>query len=468
MRGRGGLPQQEIGAACLERMNAWLLGAGLAILAWILSLDMAAYAQSKQAAQSEVIVSVGGKKITRKELDEAVRERVPQNYEVRGNLQVPSMVLKSLVLETLADNIMTPTEIAKIPHLASRLENTRRDILVRALVDSQIKVEPPTEETVKKYIASHPHFYQDRKTYHFGELIISAKSQQTAAAVRDRLKRLIEMKQPDLESAQMVVQWLAQNHIEYGYVTAWKATDNLLPAIAPIVMGMEKKEIKVDVDDKIDGAGTAFRVVILFDVHPDAINPTFARNLTAQRLMNDERDRQTTQVIQKILAQGRVLLHDKKYSSANLPATLAPPLAQGSLSEPALKMNVIFTVALLSLLPVALYQFFRQRPLLPDGEPFGLADVVTNYLAFRIAFVAIVGSALAAMAAGILIGEFENTNLQYFVRSALAGAILGIAVALLFAKVKTLNVLIADRWAAISAVAVAQVALMFVYEGRLM
>jgi EpsD family peptidyl-prolyl cis-trans isomerase len=455
-----------------------LLVAGLTILACFVAAGVPVFGQSSpapdQGSANEVIVSVAGKKITRKDLEDAVAERLPKNYELRDALQVQSMVLKSLVLEALAENFMTSKEIAKIPHLANKLENTRRDILVRAYVDSQTKVAPPTEEAIKKYIAAHPEFYQDRKTYHFGELIIQAKSRQMAAAVRERLNALVAMKDPDLDSVQIVVQWLKQNYLEYGYSTGWKATENLPPAIAQIVRGLEKKEVKVDIDDKIELAGTAFRVVVLFGAYPDPINPAFAQNLTAQRLMSAEIDRQTTMIIQRILAKGKVLLHNKKYSSADLPATLSAPVEPERFPESNLQISVFLNSASLALLPIGLYLFFRQNPAAVDWEPettepeTTLADVVTRHVAFRIVFVCVVGAALASMAGGILMSEFEKGEPQAFIRSAAAGVVFGVAVTLVFAKIPVFRRLFVDRWAAVSTIALIQAALMFAYESELL
>lgn len=411
-----------------------------------------------QKGAGEVILSVGGVDITQKDLENAVNDRIPdRGYELNNDHGIRLMVLKNMVLQILASKFMTNEEISKDPALVRKLENARRELLLQAYLERKTKITAPTELDIEKFVSAHPDHFLGRKNYHYGELIIEAKTPATLKATRDRLKLLAELGAPSLESMQMVDQWLIQNNIRHGYLRTWRASEDLSEVIRGTLQKLEKSDRKISIDEKDGGL---FRVVALFDAHPDPIDPLFAKKLIFGKLAREARQNAATPLISDMLARGNVVLYDQSFKDLDVPKTIGAKEDIEKAPSVFSRLIVAWNSALLILVPAALWLFFREEhPEVEYGMPSPLATFSYSPL-FRIAFIMAIGALALSYAAITLLGAYTNQPRAAFVSATLLGIISALSICLLIGRIPILKDRLSSRWDAITAIAVLEVAIL--------
>lgn len=413
-------------------------------------------ANAAQALEDEIIVSVNGTPITRQELEAAVADRAVRTFQISEPHKIRTVILRDMILQEISAQLMGEREVAKNPALGRKLEFNRRSMLFDAYVQKRLSASARIPETeVDDFIVRHPEFFQDRRMYHYAELIIEGKSDLQAKSIRDRLKLLTELKQPTSDQFEAVVQWAASNGYEYGVVKDWKATEKLPSGIDKTLFALDKSENKVQIDSK----KFDFRVVVLFGSYPDAINPLFAKTSVAQRLAKDIAEKRTEAIISDMLARANVVLYDKDFNDLNLPKKLAP-FQKNEQGRPWERLFFAWNFALLILIPASLFHFFRQKT--PDyGDPtLSYFEHFSHEPIFRLGFVATVGSLMFVLAGVAILRNVDPHDAKNLVIAALGGLVGGGALVFTIAAIPGLRRAFASRWSAVFVVAAAQILLM--------
>lgn len=400
----------------------------------------------------QTIVSVDGVLITRSDLENAVNDRIKKSFEFGDDHLIRTTLLKRLITELVAEKLMTDKEIAKTPFVARALETTRRDILLKSYIDKQTVLAQPSSEDIKKYITDHPQYFQDRKMYHYSELIIDAKTEAVRHAVSDRVKLLSELKEPSPDNLQMVISWLEQNNIVYGYAKDWKTTETLPPALQKTILALSKDATKVAIETK----GMTFRVVALYGAFPDPINPLFASNAVARALLDDARTKRVDAIVDNMLAHSKIMLYDPSFKD------LKVPKFKGAVVQPSLpwarRLFISWNFALLVFAPLSLYVFFRQEP--PPQQDYEMRtvfDVISFNVLFRVAVVVLAGAVLLFPTATALAAEYANTGKETYLSLAFFGVAVGLAAAFALSKIPFFKDLLSARWLSLSVLLLIQI-----------
>lgn len=415
------------------------------------------------ASESDILVSVNGAPISRGELETAVAERAVRTFQVSDPHKVRTLILRDMILQEISAQLMSDREVAKIPAIGRKLELNRRSILFDAYVQSRLPASAQITETqVDDFIARHPEFFQDRRMYHFGELIIEAKSDVQAKSIRERLKLLTELKQPTSEQFEAVAQWAASNYYEYGVVKDWKPTEKLPAGLDATLLAIDKKESKVQIESKkLD-----FRVIVLFGSYPDPINPLFAKTSVAQRLAKEIAEKKTDAIVSDMLARSKVVLYDKSFKDLNLPKTLAPfeKDEPGKLPE---RLFFAWNFALFVLIPASLFHFFQEKDVDYNDPTVSYFDHISHQFAFRAAFVAIVGSLMFLLAGAAILRGINPHETKDLAITAVGGLVAGLALVALIVRIGWLKNFFTSRWSSISVAATAQILAMVLFGPEL-
>jgi EpsD family peptidyl-prolyl cis-trans isomerase len=423
------------------------------LLSW---LALMGAPSSSHATQGDILVSVNGVPISRQELEAASTERPIRTFKFGDQHKFKTLILRDMILQEIAKQLMTEEELAKNPALKRKIELNRRSLLFDAYIQKRLPATaaisvPETE----KFIAEHPEFFQDRRMYHFGELIIEAKSETQVRAIQARLKLLSELKEPSPEQFEAVAQWAMSNAIGYGVLKDWTPTEKLPHEFDKIILTLDKRVNKVQIDSK----NFDFRAIVLFASYPDPINPLFAKNSVAQRLAKEFAEKKTVEIVSDMLARANVVLYDKEFKDLNLPKKLAP----FQKNEPSKLTDRLFfgwNFALFILIPASLFHFFRQKT--PDYEDSTLSyfEHFSHEFIFRLGFVATVGSLMFLLAGIAILRNIDPYDTKNLAIAAVGGLVGGGALVLSIAAIPGLRRAFASRWSAIFVVAAAQMVLM--------
>jgi EpsD family peptidyl-prolyl cis-trans isomerase len=407
----------------------------------------------------QTIVSVDGVLITRSDLENAVNDRIKKSFEFGDDHLIRTTLLKRLITELVAEKLMTDKEIAKTPFVARALETTRRDILLKSYIDKQTVLPQPSGEDIKKYISDHPQYFQDRKMYHYSELIIDAKTEAVRHAVSDRVKLLSELKEPSPDNLQMVISWLEQNNIVYGYAKDWKTTETLPPALQKTILALSKDATKVAIETK----GMTFRVVALYGAFPDPINPLFASNAVARALLDEARTKRVDAIVDNMLAHSKIVLYDPSFRDLKVPkfkgAAVQPSVPWGR------RIFISWNFALLILAPLSLYVFLRGGPPeLREYETRTIFEAISYTLLFRIAVIIVSAVVLLAPTVSALAAEYEQIGKESYLSFAFSGVVFGLVAAFGLSRIKFFKNLLSSRWLGLSILVLIQTSLALTLE----
>jgi EpsD family peptidyl-prolyl cis-trans isomerase len=249
-----------------------------------------------------VLAEVGGVAITREDLENALKARIKSELLKETSPNVKAAVLKDLIVELAAKQVVTNKEIQRSPELTRKLESAHRQLLLNYFLDKNVKTQPPSSVDVDKFVNEHPEFYQDRMMYHYVDIVIDPQSDSASRAVKDRLGTLVENKELDIKNIERFIEWLSENHIPYGMSRNWLEADKLKGVLPSLLPGAAKRDIKVIVD-RID---TKIRVIGILGVYPDPVSSVFGRTGAAQILADQARSKQVAAAIEKLLAKAYV------------------------------------------------------------------------------------------------------------------------------------------------------------------
>jgi EpsD family peptidyl-prolyl cis-trans isomerase len=412
--------------------------------------------QPSVASDEDALVSVNGVPISRQELETAVTERSIRTFQTSDPHRLRTFILRDMILQEIANQLMTEQEIASNPPLKRRLELDRRSLLFDAYVQKRLPATARVSEPqIDQFIADHPEFFQDRRMYHFGEMIIEAKSDVQAKSIRERLNLIAELKHPSPEQFDAVGQWAASNYYQYGVVKDWRPTEKLTEGLDKILLALDKSDSKVQVETK----NKVFRLVVLFAAYPDAINPLFAKTSVAQRLAREIAQKHTDAIVSEMLARSNVVLYDKDFRDLNLPKKLAP-FQKNQPSKLTERLFFAWNFALFLLIPAALYNFFRHKYPNYEDPRLSYFDHLSYQLPFRAGFVVIVGSLMLFFAGVAVLRMIDPYDSKRLAIAAVSGLGLGLALVASAARIPWLANMFTSRWSAILVVAAAEISLM--------
>jgi EpsD family peptidyl-prolyl cis-trans isomerase len=439
--------------AASARILSKLFMMALVLSAWVSS------AAAQDAYKNDVIAEVEGVVITRQDLDDEIHDRIRKSYELSDDKLIRLKVLKQLIVGIAAENRMNDTEISKSAALFRNLATTRRNILTQGYIDRRTVLKQPTEADIKDYVSEHPEYFQNRKMYHYSELIIAPKTEPRQRAVDERLKLLREFKEPSPQNLQLVIQWLELNKTVYGYSKDWRPAETIPDSLRGTVSNLAESKEKIAIEKK----GGITRVVTVFGSYPDPIDPLLARNAIAKTLLDRARIKRVDAIIDDMLAHSKVVLYDKTLSELNIPKfNMAVVQQNRTLVD---RIYLAWNFALLFFVPLSLYLFFRQKtPEFQETESQTVLVAVSYNFLFRITVVIVMGAILLVPAVNVLAGEYANATKEGFLSLAFLGFIFGIVSAFTLSRIGMTKTFFASRWVGLSFLFLAQLAVFLLLE----
>jgi EpsD family peptidyl-prolyl cis-trans isomerase len=412
-------------------------------------------ARAQDVGGRNVIVTVGEMPITREDLELALKDRIKSGIDLSTNPQLPAAVLKDLIVELAAKNVVSAKEIARDPEFSRRLESVRREMLLRYYLEKNIKPRAITPYDVEKFIQEHPDFFQGRMIYHYSNILIAPSSEGARKALRERLKTLAENKEIDSKSIERFLQWLLENNINYGYTSAWTPTNKLQQPLDKVIPEAVQKNIKLYVNE----SDSKTWVVAIYSAQPDPINPLMGRSIAIDRIQEDYRAAQFEPTIKKLLSRANVVIYDDAMKNS----LSLPNAAQGQYEDRLpirQRLPVLWNFALFLLAPIALYLFFRSdaQPI-NEGAPSSTIDRVLDHIAFRaVATLALAGFIGATMYEVLDAAYVALDAKDFLINGGIGLAAAAILIALV-AFVPRLRELLSMRWLPVSIILAVQFAM---------
>lgn len=155
-------------------------------MAFVLGGMLSGCGGSQSKGETQVAAKVNGKEITVHQVNYLV-QRMGATSEAQAK-EAGKQVLSGLVEQEAVVQKAIDQKIDRDPNVVQALEAARRQILVQAYLEKQVKAAPPSADEVAKYFDTHPALFQNRKVYRFNEIIAMPRTEQLEA-IRDQIER---------------------------------------------------------------------------------------------------------------------------------------------------------------------------------------------------------------------------------------------------------------------------------------
>lgn len=164
---------------------------------------------------SQVVASVGDREISLLQFNHALKVvGVPQPGEPIRREVTEKLIDRELVVhQALAD------KLDRTPEVLLQLEEARRDVLARAYAERiAASAEPPGDNEVARYYASHPELFSERRIFRLREITLAADLPQLAEAKQRFAQR---------QSLAQVATWLREQNAGFNDQTVIRAAEQL-------------------------------------------------------------------------------------------------------------------------------------------------------------------------------------------------------------------------------------------------
>lgn len=431
----------------------------LAVALLTLTLSPAAGETSTSAATDptlaldETIARVGDTPpITRSELDAAMKSRVVETFGSRNMSIARGTVLTELIKERLAEELVSDDVIAAAPDLARALDESRRQVLLKYYLYKHVSVAPPTLEHIKDYIAQHSELFENRRTYHFTEIIIYLPQKTGLSALIGKVEDVTRVDNPTTESLRMFCDWLDEMRITYGYSKLWQSSEQMPPQQRKLLEALDRSDRKV----RLETTGDEYRVVVLHGSFADPLDPYRSRNAVGQMLAQQAWTTAANELMLTEMSKADITIYGDPIPGLDLPRRSTPERitpSQEVLPRVALAGSIAAIIMGLSAL---LYFLLEPRPEMMSYQRHFMLRRMWWSLPVRLMLSLLFAGLIAAPLPTLLAGGITHEMMV----PAAAGGLLAAVMILLFWLIPALRGVRELRWLAPTILGVAQAALL--------
>lgn len=189
----------------------------------VLGLGLSACGK-KEGGATQVIASVDGEEITIHQMNGLLTQLggvTPENLT-----KVKADILAGLVDQQIAVNYAVAQKLDRSPQVVAAIEQAKREILSRAAYEQLSAVkDQPTDDDAKKYYASNPALFSERRIYNLQELALAKSDKLDVAGLKSQLANF-----KSIEDAQA---WAKQHEVKTALNSGVRAAEQLPLKILP-------------------------------------------------------------------------------------------------------------------------------------------------------------------------------------------------------------------------------------------
>lgn len=176
----------------------------------------------KDPSATQVIAKVDGEEISVHQMN-GILAKVAITQESLPNAK--REILDQLIEQQIAINEATSKKLDRTPEVVMAIENARREILARSVLDQVASLQPkPTDEEAKKYFSEHPELFAQRRLFNLQEISLGKMTQNLAE---------ISGKVSTAKTMEELTGWLKDQRIDFTANGGTRAAEQIPLEILP-------------------------------------------------------------------------------------------------------------------------------------------------------------------------------------------------------------------------------------------
>lgn len=208
------------------------------VLASAIALTLVACGDKKDTkVATQVAAKVGSEEISVHQINQVLSRTNTSGANAEQVQAMSREVLEKLIDQQLAVDQATENKLNRSPDVVSQIEAARRDILARAYIQQiSAGVAKPSPEDIKKYYASNPQLFSERRIFNVQEIVAP-----NAPGVAATLKELVAAG----KSAEEIAAALKAKNIQFNGGGATRAAEQIPLDVLPKIHALKDGQATV-------------------------------------------------------------------------------------------------------------------------------------------------------------------------------------------------------------------------------
>ncbi|BDT73257.1 hypothetical protein os4_28050 [Comamonadaceae bacterium OS-4] len=208
------------------------------VLAAAIALTLVACGDKKDTkVATQVAAKVGSEEISVHQINQVLSRTNTSGASAEQVQAMSREVLEKLIDQQLAVDQATENKLNRSPDVVSQIEAARRDILARAYIQQiSAGVAKPSPEDIKKYYASNPQLFSERRIFNVQEIVAP-----NAPGVAATLKELVAAG----KSAEEMAAALKAKNIQFNGGGATRAAEQIPLDVLPKIHALKDGQATV-------------------------------------------------------------------------------------------------------------------------------------------------------------------------------------------------------------------------------
>jgi EpsD family peptidyl-prolyl cis-trans isomerase len=363
----------------------------------------------RAAVDQGILATVNGVAITQADVDRALSFALAHNDKMRVSEQLKKDIVDELIVLALIEQRMAQTGLLRSPSVQGEIELSRRSLLKRIFLEQVVgqKTEVKAED-IDRFVAEHPDFFDNRKTYFYSDLKIAREARVDVSRIKgfalSANSKTVEQNKAAGGAVARILGYVQAVGGDFTSFRGYRSSEQIDPGLLKDLSTLELGKFAVN-----DTAEKGFiHVLELYAVHPDPVDPAQARPQIARGLAAERAKKVAEGIIAKMRADA-----DIRFGTAAAEVVgRTQPSSVGSEREhetfhrnapTGAKATLLWLFALFVLVPAALLQFHwrtvaqRRELYLVDYDTFSLARNRLKLFSYTPAFEIGLAVAMGAM-----------------------------------------------------------------------
>lgn len=291
------------------------------VLAAAIALTLVACGDKKDSkVATQVAAKVGSEEISVHQINQVLSRTNTSGANAEQVQAMSREVLEKLIDQQLAVDQATEKKLDRTPDVVTQIEAARRDILARAYIQQlSAGVAKPSPEDIKKYYASNPQLFSERRIFNVQEIVAP-----NAPGVAATLKELVAAG----KSAEEMAAALKAKNIQFNGGGATRAAEQIPLEVLPKIHALK------DGQATVIEAPQAITMVRVVSSQQSAV-PEAAALPRIEQFLTNQRAGEAVAANLKQLRSNTKISYMGEFDKAAAPAAAPAPAAAAAPAVPA-------------------------------------------------------------------------------------------------------------------------------------
>lgn len=257
------------------------------------------------ACAAQLVATVEGVPITSADIELRMRTDPDLRFKSVDSAAARAQALRSLVVEIAAEHALR-SAIQRDGELTSLLDQTRRQKIIELYDLSSTQDITLVPGEVEAFVARNPQFFKDRKTWHYHEVVVRARTAAATSEMRAHAAQISALEGIGSGEVGPAFQWAQEQLYDTMQGNRWQGSEEIDAPVFSVLQTMQSSGRRIHADCVQDTC----TFLVLHDSYPDPIDPVAMGTVLETTLLAQKRSSAYDNIHRHLLKTVQIEFHD--------------------------------------------------------------------------------------------------------------------------------------------------------------